>query len=88
VSYLGHIALQLATNFAEDDKSQISFTTLDSPKVSPVQSAILSKAVLGKPEKFSFRPDPAAQSEKFNVIIFHTWNSTCHVPRRNPSGPG
>ena len=72
MSYLGHIALQLATDFAEDYKSQISFTSLDSSKVTPVQSAILSKAVLGKPEKFAFRPDPAAQSEKtLSPITYH-----------------
>jgi len=35
-SYSGDIAAQPVTNFAEDQKSQISFTSFDSPNVTPV----------------------------------------------------
>jgi hypothetical protein len=50
LSYPSHITVQLVTNFAENQKSQISFTSLDSSKVTPVQPAFVGKTVLGKPE--------------------------------------
>jgi hypothetical protein len=53
--------MKSVANLAEDRESQISFAPLDSSKVTPVQSAILGKTVLAKPENLAFGLNPAAQ---------------------------
>jgi hypothetical protein len=48
-------------NLAEDREGQISFAPLDSSKETPVQSTILGKAVLAKPQRLAFGLNPATQ---------------------------
>jgi hypothetical protein len=48
-------------NLAENREGQISFTPLDSPKETSVQSTILGKAVLAKPQNLAFCLNPMAQ---------------------------
>jgi hypothetical protein len=47
-------------NLAEDRESQISFTPLDSAKMTSVQSTILGKAILAKPWDLAFGLNSAA----------------------------
>jgi hypothetical protein len=48
-------------DLAEGNEGQISFATLDSSKETSVQSTILGKAVLAKPQNLAFGLNPAAQ---------------------------
>jgi hypothetical protein len=66
-------------NFAEDREGHISFAPLDSSKVTPVQSTILGKAVLAKPQNLAFGLNPATQPQEFDIVIRHIGNPTYHV---------
>jgi hypothetical protein len=58
---IGYIAVEPLANLAEDREGQISFTPLDSSKVTPVQSAILGKTVLAKPADLPLGLNSATQ---------------------------
>jgi hypothetical protein len=59
--HIGNIAAKSAANLAEDREGDVSLASLDSSKVTPVQSTILGKAVLAKPQGLAFGLNPAAQ---------------------------
>jgi hypothetical protein len=72
---IGNIAVKSVANLAEDREGQISFAPLDSPKVDSVQSAILGKAVLAKPQGVTFGLNPVPQPCRVfahpNVSLIH-----------------
>jgi hypothetical protein len=59
--HIGYIAEESVANLAEARECQISFTPLDSSKVTLVQSAILGKTVLAKPLDLPLGLNPATQ---------------------------
>jgi hypothetical protein len=59
--HVGNIAAESVTNLAEDREGDISFTSLDSSKVTPVQSTVRGETVLAKPLGLAFGLNPAAQ---------------------------
>ena len=64
--------MESVANLAEDRKSQISFTPLDSSKETSVQSTILGESVLANPQQlpFGLNPVTSLRSSTLSFAIF------------------